>query len=179
MLFVFLWKQKKMKRISLLVLAALSIIASSCDKNLSYYRVDLKLYAQTADGTDLLNPAYENNILDDISIMYDGKEYICSAAGKGPKTKACDNSPYFDGLVLGGKAMDGKYWLRFGNLDGLKDYDDVTFIVKWSDTESDEFVYSRRFRKILGIPNIKESITINGEKNNNLSILKILPDIQG
>ena len=70
-----------MKTVRFLLVILLASIAVSCSKHeeekLTSSAFDIEILFSLSDksGNDLLNPEYENNILEEISLSYNKKEY--------------------------------------------------------------------------------------------------------
>jgi hypothetical protein len=117
-----------------------------------------------ANGVDLLNPENHNSLdTSEISALYRGEEYKCSKDPYGVFTKAY--APHFYGLQFINNTQEGKYALRFGELDGAESYSNEEITISWGDGSSDKIKFNRKFRwRFNGDPVSSEEWFLNGTK---------------
>ncbi|MBQ0024690.1 MAG: hypothetical protein KBT00_03060 [Bacteroidales bacterium] len=124
-----------MKRSLILIILAV-LLCAGCAKEVDWYPVTVSFYIVDSEGNDLLDPASESFIGDDISLSYKGNEYVYSIPTK-------TYLPVFYGLIIEKDNLVGKYCARFGELDGADNYDD-DFIIRFPDGTSRTLHYDRR-----------------------------------
>ncbi|NLD21762.1 MAG: hypothetical protein GX664_04690 [Bacteroidales bacterium] len=146
---------------SIFCMVALALVTASCGKfgngPIIWDIAPVCLTLAATDSThDLFDPAVEGNIIDEVSVTYDGKEYKVETQDKAYLA-------VFHGLVH-------RYWgekyghvLVFGEFDGAADFNDMTMTVNWPDSSKDVVVYNRSFKwDQNGYPVIKDTATVNG-----------------
>lgn len=156
-----------MKRLISRIFAAVSIVlaAVGCDKEENSVSGDGKIWdiapvnlilRASEGGHDLFDLSYEGNIIDGVSVTYEGKDYKVE-----PDTKAW--LAVFKGLQH--YDFSEMHILVFGEFSGTKDYKDMTFVVNWPDGKKDVVVYNRTFKwGRNGDPVIKEQASVNGKE---------------
>lgn len=127
--------------------------------------VNLVLLAANS-AHDLFDPEYEGNILDKVSVTYEGKEYKVESA-----TRAYFAEFYGLRYIHYGDNIR-RHILIFGEFDGVLDYEDMTFVVNWPNDEKDVVVYNRTFGWKDNLPDVKQTTTVNGKETGGLYILK-------
>ena len=122
---------------------------SSCSENeenpddiiWDFAPINFTLSVQDEQGNDLLNPQTEGNILNqDIKAIYQEKTYRMDELAM-PVTKA------YMAILYGLRhveAEDGRWLLRFGELQGERTYDNETITLDWGDGTSDVITFSSR-----------------------------------
>lgn len=142
-----------MKKVKVLLVALMAVVAfsvSSC-MIMDWIPVTIRAYVVDGNGTDLLNPENENNVLDGVSLTYRDDVYFLTQ-----KTKELPLE--FHGFELFTDA-EGKYYLYFGELDGADEYDD-DFIITWKSGAQDIIHYKRN----IVFNNANEKLFLNGKK---------------
>lgn len=146
-----------MKKIHLILALFTCLALVSCDKEEDYHwNVEgkiydfgpLEFYIEAFDGEqDLLNPTFEGNICQEVSVTYDGETYYYTPASKlTPKHYPAK----FKGLQLRPITQlkeDGVteyiiYALILGEFDFTKKYVDEKFTINWPDGKKDKVKWS-------------------------------------
>ncbi len=142
-------EMKKTRLLFVMLLAAVGLMVNSCI--MDWVPVQIKVYVTDSNGTDLLDPSYEKNLLDGVTMTYRGDVYQLTATTK-------YYMPTFYGFELY-TDKDGKNYLYFGELDGADEYDD-DFIITWKDGTQDIIHYKRN----IAFTNAYEKMFLNGKK---------------
>lgn len=167
------------KYLFFLITSALMLLSSSCDKsnyeepdNFTWEVIPINLYIHATDGTNnLLDPNYEGNIIEKVSVTYNGTSYSYK-----PQTKANILIPYINDLFIieYKQTVDGKedYYLMFGTFRGNMKFENTPIIISWPDGTKDTITLTRFVEYKNNRPELKEEILLNGEPIEYLVIYK-------
>ena len=116
---------------------------------------------QDKDGNDRLNPGNASSFIgENIAMTYDGKTYRMEIPTK-------VYMPHFSGLELLNQREGGRWYLRFGELDGSQNHND-TFKLKWPDGTQDVITFHRTIMTPLIVV---DTWRLNGKKVDQLPIV--------
>ena len=126
-----------MKRLLLCILSLAGLMLSGCaiGKTVDWYPVDLIIYVQNSNGTDLLNPQNNEFIATRVEAEWLGETYIYEH----PADATRAYMPIFNGLELNEDSR-GRYRLIFGELAGDAERDD-DLTLRWADGTTDVIHY--------------------------------------
>ena len=133
----------KLTSFKLIIFATVTILFSSfqcseSDDTVSlwdFYPIELKMYVMAPDGSNLLDPRTENNLLDsDIKLIHNGTAYKLNYNYVNDDDKVATRVylPTFYGLVLR-KDKNGTPYLYVGEFDGGKDFENEIITLDWGD----------------------------------------------
>lgn len=150
---------KRMRSLFRALFVGLALVfCTSC--MVDWVPVILDFSIQNNNGDDLLDPESDLFIGDQISLTYNGNEYIYA-----PATKTY--APFFSGLTITKSSKYSKYVASFGELDGADDYDD-DFIVRLPDGSTKTIHYDRKVSEVTISARTKWSL--DGKKVDSLPI---------
>jgi hypothetical protein len=160
-----------------IVMIAIALIASfSCSREWDFVNPDVCFFVRNANGDNLLDPAFEGNILEnEISVDYKGETYTLNS-DTNPSTRA--NMEIWRGLRVEpySSLIDETPVLKFGEFrttSGSGSYHGETFTISWGDGTSDEVAFDLY---IKGSHNVQQKIWLNGalksENSLNIEIVK-------
>lgn len=150
-----------MKKLFLVLLLATTLTLGGCaiGKMVDWYPVDLIIYVQDSEGSDLLNPHNKDFIATKVEAEWLGKTYTYNHQVDATKAYM----PNFYGLEL--RVDDrGKYRLCFGELGGDSERDD-DLTLRWSDGTTDVIHYKNIVYELF--IEAMRTYKLNGEKCNN------------
>ncbi len=150
-----------MKRLlyTLLLVLILALGGCSIGKIVDWYPVNLIIYVQDEEGSDLLNPRNKNFLATKVEAEWLGKIYTYDHT----EVMTRDYMPNFYGLEL---SVDdrGRYRLCFGELGGdVERNDDLT--LRWADGTTDVIHYKNKVYELF--VEAVRTYKLNGEKCSN------------
>lgn len=166
---------KKKTNILLLTLFALSgIIITSCEEKGYWIHdvlpFDINMIIEDADGNNLLNPEFEGNIIDEMTITYNDETYKIEKDKENIATRML----YSEFYGLRHFCSDtGRHFVTFGNFVGERNYKDEKITIHWGDGTSDEVTFTNKVKGGSHTPtlDITRTIKLNGkEVNPNIDI---------
>ena len=128
------------------------------------------------DGEDLLNPATPGSYAGlSINAMYEEKTYEKDVFEDNNVPPGRALVPIMYGLYTT-ESNDGRYALKFGGLNGGKDYEDATIVLHWGDDSQDIITFSSTLTWKDQKPQFKRTFKVNGEtaaENTNNPVIDI------
>lgn len=167
----------------LLTAFMLSIGFTSCEKDgpapdtiYDFYPIEIYFMVTGENGEDLLNPATPGTYAGlKITATYDGETYVKDVfkGNKIPYSRA-----YFATLfgIYTTQMADGRYVLKFGELDGADTYKDATITLDWGNGTQDVITFSSRLKWKGQDPVFNRSFKLNGKevvKNTNNPVIEV------
>lgn len=157
-----------MKKLKLLLLAAVSLIFSGCDGSSGprpgviwdFMCWDVSIEVKDSQGNDLFDPEYEHNILGNkITVTYKGNTYVM---GEETKTKYNMPSP------LAAKAEYNQYSKKnlfcFGEFTPEDDFHGEKFTIDWGNGIVDEIEFDLYITWKKGDPKVHKRVAVNGKE---------------
>ena len=152
----------KKKTIFSMMFATLAGIFCSCGSDdepkpiFDVAPINFMISIETPDGTDLLDAAYQDNLLNRISVEYKESTY-----------KAVNNTraymPQFEGLVLRKNYTDNTFSLLFGEFPGdISANEEITLYI--DSTKVGTLSFTNSFAWIANTPVIDRHFFYNGEE---------------
>jgi hypothetical protein len=134
--------------------------------------VDVVISVENANGNNLLDPDYEGNIIDDITIEQDDKVYTIKQAGTDSLATRALPPPQWYGLRLFYDQHSSETVLLFGEFGRCHG---KTFTINWGDGTSDEIMFDfyveMEGRKKDQEPHVYLKIWLNGELQSDDSLV--------
>lgn len=137
-------------------------IHSNDDINVDWYPVELMIYVQDQNGTDLLNPATTGCIAEGTSVAFMGSLY----------TEPFETRTY-RATLHGFSFREDQYgwYLYFGEIDGAMDFDE-DIVITWGDGSVDTIHYACSDHRVSSSSiTCSRSWTLNGLPTNNPVII--------
>ena len=156
-----------MKRILILLLAAMSICSCSKFLIIDWVPVTFKISVQDGQGKDLLDPVNDNTWLIGTRIHFNGRTADIDETGiSAPETKA------LPGIYHGVRLEKGAdyYYLAFGEFDGGTEYDKEEMVIEWPDGSINRITYTRKLNHVK--VSAKQTFKLDGEKCSNPIVIK-------
>jgi hypothetical protein len=159
---------KKKTNILLLTLFALSgITLTSCEENWLHDVIpfDINIIVEDANGNNLLNPEFEENIIDKITITYNDETYKIEKDKENVATRALPSKFYGLRHFCSGS---GRHFMTFGNFVGECNYKNEKITIHWGNGTSDEVTFTNKVKGGSHTPklDITRTIKLNGQKIN-------------
>jgi len=139
--------------------------------------LEFSVFITDNQGHDLLDSATQNNMIKDITVIYQGETYpvqnerdFYEKRSGGAKTRAI--LPNFKGLILYKywshmTFTSGDYELRFGEFDGTESIDKREIILNLPNGIQAKLAYRNNFKwKSNGEPEINRQFYLNGQELN-------------
>ncbi len=140
------------------------LLSSGCDRMIwDFITPNVSILVQNADGDNLLDPAFESNILDDeIYAEYNGDIYPLANHTR-------ESYPRWEGLRAGIDEWNrsSPITLLFGEFSpsrGDNGYHGETFTVYWGDGTKDEITFDLYVTGTNRKPDVKKRLWINGKQ---------------
>lgn len=159
----------------LLLCCAVSLSACNDDKypegplpgwEYDFDPIDISIYVTDSEGTDLLDPAAENTIVNnEIKVLYKGKEYAMHWEIENPVASRAI-PVIWNGLQICKPLSGGNgYYLTFGDFDRMDYYENEEFVIDWGDGSwNTVFHFSNFFWWENHEPQNVFNLYVNGEK---------------
>lgn len=161
---------KKKTNILLLTLFAFSsIILTSCEEKGFWCHdvspFDINMIIEDADGNNLLNPEFEGNIIDEMTITYNDETYKIDNTKEKIATRALPSEFYGLRHLC---SDNGRHFITFGNFVGEHNYKEEKITINWGDGTSDEVTFTNKVRGGSHTPtlDITRTIKLNGKEVN-------------
>ena len=142
------------KSLNIIIISLAALLFASCGMEVDWCPVIVSFCVQDSDGNDLLDPANESFIGDQIILSYNGSEYMYSIPTK-------TYLPVFFGFTIDKDSQSDKYCARFGELNGEYDYDD-DFLITFPDGSSKTIHYDRKVSHLT--ISARQKWSLDGEK---------------
>lgn len=159
--------KKKTNILLLTLLAFSSIILTSCEEKGFWCHdvspFDINMIIEDADGNNLLNPEFEGNIIDQMTLTYNDETYKIDNTKENIATRALPSEFY----GLRHFCCDnGRHFITFGNFVGEHNYKEEKITINWGDGTSDEVTFTNKVRGGSHTPKLDITRTIkhNGQK---------------
>ena len=155
-----------MKKISLAILLAVTVLFSGCHKIIDWRCVNLMIEVIDDQGHYLASPE-NKHLLEGTTIEFEGK-VIPLELETAPVTRTLP--PEYRDRFFVGETFPFGNCLVFGELWGDDEYKDLPFKITWPDGSSDVITYTRK----LNSANIsaKEIWKLNGEECKNPVVIR-------
>ena len=110
------------------------------------------------DGKDLLNPDTRDDVASNrITATFRGKEYVLN------DSVYADTDLPFKGLRKHQQLYSEKYYLTFGELDGMEAYEDEELVLDWGNGQKDVITFTSKMVMVDGKPTFVRDYRLNGE----------------
>lgn len=151
-----------MNKLYLYFLLILVLCLSACDPNrgkiMDYSPMDITFSVVDDAGNDLLDPESELNILDRITVRYNGEEYLVGELDGSPDTRAY--KPHWEGLYTRYSEHNECWLLLFGEFSpDFGDHHNDKLTVDWGDGTQDQITFDFYVRS-----NVHRRFWVNGKK---------------
>lgn len=134
-----------------------------CDAIWDFTPMDITFSVADAEGNDLLDPDSELNILDKITVRYNGKEYSVGELDGNPGTRAY--MPHWEGLYTRYSKREGCWLLYFGEFSpdfGNHRNDKLT--IDWGNGTKDQILFDFYVTWKKCDPIVHRKFLVNGKK---------------
>ena len=174
-----------MKQLSaiLLGLCLSAGLYTSCDKSepggndmiYDFSPIEFKILITDNDGHDLLDSTYQDNLINDLSVTYQGKDYPLLTEQEAYNNQNLTRAylPFFWGLVLHNKDWSplsytyDLYEMDFGEFSGSEDVDKLEITLNLPNHQQIRLAYSNNIRWTSnGEPEINRVFYYNDQKLN-------------
>ncbi len=167
---------KKLLLFSLLIpalcLTACDIVNTDCDAIWDFAPMEITFSVADAAGNDLLDPDSELNILDRITVRYNGEDYSI-ARDEATNTRAYH--PHWQGLYVRHPEGDGCHLLSFGEFSpDFGDHRNDKLTIDWGDGTKDEITFDFYVTWKKCDPRVHRKFLVNGKKQTPFFFEKIL-----
>lgn len=161
--------KKRVNTLFLTLFTLSSIIFTSCEESGNYiYDIppfDINIIIENSNGNNLLDPEYEGNIIDNLTLTYNDEVYKIDTEDFDISTRALPS--IFHGLRLL-RDDNGRHFITFGNFDGETDFNNEKISISYGKGKNDEVTFTNKVKTGSYIQkiDIKRTIKLNGKTVN-------------
>lgn len=143
-----------------------------CDMIWDFYPMNITFKVSDAGGHDLLDPEYDKNILEDISVKYRGNTYVVDEPGDTPFTRAY--MPHWHGLHTRYSKDEECLLLYFGEFSPsfYGSHKDDKLTIDWGDGTKDKVTFDFYVTYKDCAPIVTKRIFLNGKSTGEIIEVK-------
>ncbi len=141
----------------------INLIDPDCDKIWDFTPMNITFSVSDDDGNDLLDPESELNILDRITVQYNGGEYSVGEFDGSPNTRAY--MPRWEGLYTRYSEYEGRWLLHFGEFSpDFGDHHNDKMTIDWGNGTKDQISFDFYVTYKRCDPTVHRRFRVNGKK---------------